>query len=247
VHDRIDWVLSAGPARAVESSVVGEADYEGSDIALPRWPSDHRGVVSTFRVTPATPEFVAVRSRGIEQGETLEVRFHTDREGAKVLLRPGNDVLVEEGSTDGSVSATTEGFEPGRYEVVLTDAEENPIATTEFWLYEPGSETTISTSKSVYEVGEPIRVSWSNAPGMKWDWIAPFRAGDGAEHPRAADCPTGYCGNGNYLGYQYTNATVEGSAKLKTRLKPGRYDVRLLLDDGYTRAAISEAFRVVQR
>jgi len=52
VHDRIDWVLSAGPARARASQVVGESGNENVDLVVDPWPSDHRGVVSTFDVTP---------------------------------------------------------------------------------------------------------------------------------------------------------------------------------------------------
>jgi hypothetical protein len=45
----VDWVLSAGPARAMDSSVVGEAGNENVDLTVDPWPSDHRGVVSTSR------------------------------------------------------------------------------------------------------------------------------------------------------------------------------------------------------
>ena len=48
VFDRIDWVLFDGPAEAQASRVVGEADNPNVDIEVDTWPSDHRGVVSTF-------------------------------------------------------------------------------------------------------------------------------------------------------------------------------------------------------
>ncbi len=44
-EDRIDYVQSIGPATAVASEVVGEN-------AVRPWPSDHRGLVSTFRSRP---------------------------------------------------------------------------------------------------------------------------------------------------------------------------------------------------
>ena len=51
VFDRIDWVLSAGPATAVSSRLVGETGNPQVDVATPgRFPTDHRGVVSTFEV-----------------------------------------------------------------------------------------------------------------------------------------------------------------------------------------------------
>jgi endonuclease/exonuclease/phosphatase family metal-dependent hydrolase len=232
VHDRIDWVLSMGPARAVESGVVGEAGNENVDIALPQWPSDHRGTVSTFRVTPAETEYVAVASRSLEQGQAQQVLFHADDQEAKPVVRPAGEIV------DGRIE--TDSLAPGRYEVALPDG-----VKTEFWIYAPGTGTTITTSKSTYKAGQPVEVSWTNAPGMKWDWVAAFPAGDGAKNRSATDCPIGYCGNGNYIGYEYTDASIEGSTELEG-LKPGRYDVRLLIDDGYTRAAISEPFEVVK-
>ena len=50
VHDRIDWVLASGRARAVESEIVGERGGPDVDIAIEPYPTDHRGVVSTFVV-----------------------------------------------------------------------------------------------------------------------------------------------------------------------------------------------------
>ena len=85
MHDRIDWVLSTGAAHATASSVVGEGGNPNTDIAVDPWPSDHRGIVSTFDVTPASmPLLVAVESRSLEQGDTLKVRFHvTGRTGER--------------------------------------------------------------------------------------------------------------------------------------------------------------------
>jgi endonuclease/exonuclease/phosphatase family metal-dependent hydrolase len=253
VHDRIDWVLSMGPARAVASSVVGEASNENTDIALGQWPSDHRSVVSTFRVTPAaTPEFAAVETRSVVQGEDIQARFHSSRAGETVVLRPtgagsGREISgPTDEPTDGLVGvATDESTAPGEYEVVLLDPNKDPISTSTVYVYEPGSQTTISTSKGSYQAGGAVEVSWTDAPGMKWDWVAVFPAGDGANNPRAGDCPTGTCGNGNYLVYKYTHASIEGSTTF-WGLEPGAYDVRLLLDDAYSRAAISEPFKIVQ-
>ena len=51
VHDRIDWVLAAGPAETEESEILGEDGGPDVDIAAGNpFPSDHRGVVSTFSV-----------------------------------------------------------------------------------------------------------------------------------------------------------------------------------------------------
>ncbi len=83
VHDRIDWVLASGPATAVASIVVGEAGGPDVAFSVTPWPTDHRGVVSTFQVTPAVPApFAAVDTRRVFAGETLGVHYRTGRERA---------------------------------------------------------------------------------------------------------------------------------------------------------------------
>jgi hypothetical protein len=257
VHDRIDWVLSTGPATATASSVAGEAGNENVDISIPMWPSDHRSVVSTFRVTPSpTPSFVAAEARSYEQGDEVSVRYHA-KPGETVVIRPPSGSKIdatdpEDQSSDGVYGQSTdENTPPGEYDVELVDSSGEAVTSTTFFLYPPGTEASITTSKKVYKVGEPIEVSWADAPGMKWDWMSVFPAGSGLDNPHGADCGAGYCGNGNYSAYEYTHTSIEGSTTIRNSsagpwpLEPGRYDVRLLVDDGYTRAAVSAPFEIV--
>ena len=106
----------------------------------------------------------------------------------------------------------------------------------------------------VYEVGEPIRVRWRAAPGYRFDWMGVFAPGRGPGK-NAANCNAGTCGNGHYLLYHYTEAQIEGSALIGPAsfagyrswpLKVGRYEIRLLMDDGYRLLAISNSFKVVR-
>ena len=263
VHDRIDWVLSMGPATATASSVVGEAGNPNVDIAVDPWPSDHRGVVSTFDVTPAPmPLLAAVESRSLEQGQTLRVRFHAAGEpGEDVsLLRLGDAVPAATKSTGGAVDGTlsfpTADLHPGAYLARLIDPGGEVISQSRFWLYRPGATTTVSTNKSRYTVGEPIRVSWKKAPGMKWDWLGIYKAGESADNPNNSTCSAGLCGNGHYLVYTYTHAAIQGSTTFSAAtalvgwktwpLGTGTYEIRLLMDDGYRSVASSPRFKIVQ-
>jgi endonuclease/exonuclease/phosphatase family metal-dependent hydrolase len=260
VHDRIDWVLSMGAANATASSVVGEPGNMNVDIPVGPWPSDHRGVVSTFQVTAAPmPILVAVGKRSLDQGDMLPVRFHAaGRPGERVALVRGSATVASRstgGATDGTLTFATAGLPPGAYEAVLLDPSGQAVSRSPFWLYTPGSTTTVSTTTSVYKVGEPIGVSWTKAPGMKWDWLGVYSAGDGADNPNNSTCSAGYCGNGHYLLYEYTRASIEGSTTFgpasqvgyKTwPLGTGTYEIRLLLDDGYRSAASSARFKIVQ-
>ena len=70
----------------------------------------------------------------------------------------------------------------------------------------------------------------------------------GYQHP--ANCSVGYCGNGYYLAYEYTHTDPAGQVTFDAEsggpwpLKPGTYQMRLLLDDGYRDVARSVEFVV---
>jgi hypothetical protein len=83
---------------------------------------------------------------------------------------------------------------------------------------------------------------------MRWDWVAAYRVRPGKEAPYATPgCNAGYCGNGAYLVYEYTKTAIEGSTTIGSGpLRPGRYEVRYLLDDGYSSRARSPRFRIVR-
>jgi hypothetical protein len=256
VHDRIDWVLSMG-ATATASKVVGEGGNPNTDIAVDPWPSDHRGIVSTFDVTPAEmPVLVAVGERGLEKGETLHVRFHG---GASVALVRGTTTTTSRstgGAADGTLTFATRNLAPGAYKAVLRNSSGQAISRSRFWLYRPGTPTTVTTSKTRYKVGEPIRVSWKKAPGMKFDWLGLYSAGESADNTHQTTCTAGLCGNGHYFLYTYTHNTIEGSTtfdanspagwKTWDQIGTGTYQIRLLLDDGYRSAAVSAPFKIVQ-
>jgi hypothetical protein len=243
---------------------VGEKDNPDVDIVVHPWPSDHRGVVSTFEVTPGEmPVLVAVDQRRLEVGALLAVRFRASgTTGEVVAIVPsgqGVETAVASqptaGAVDGTLSFGTADIEPGAYDVILVTATGDVLALNQFWLYEPGAPTTLTTSKSVYRPGEPIVVYWTNAPGMKWDWLGIFEPAKNDESPIATTCSAGYCGNVHYLLYEYTYASIEGSTAFTEAslpgyttwpLQPGVYEIRLLVDDGYQSVASSAPFKVVR-
>jgi hypothetical protein len=211
VHDRIDWVLSM-LVTATASDVVGEAGNPNRDIAVDPWPSDHRGIVSTFEVTPAPmPVLVAVeeRSRGPGGDAARSLPRRCER-GSFPRLDHGDFEIHRRRRRRDALVATTH-LAPGAYQAVLRNSSGQALSRSPFWLYAPGSVTTVQTAKSVYKVGEPIRVSWKKAPGMKFDWLGLYSAGESADNKQQTTCSAGYCGNGRYLLYTYTHNTIEGS------------------------------------
>jgi hypothetical protein len=257
VYDRIDWVLFDGPATAVSSELVGEVGGPDVDVELDPYPTDHRGVVSTFRVTPADPRpFAAAHERRVFAGDRLDVTFHGPADRVSLVRAGGSpaDALATAPTSgvDGVVSFETQDLDPGPHEALLIDGG-LVLSRSPFWVYEPGAEPSVRVSKRVHRVGETIRVSWKAAPGYRFDWLGVFAPGRGPAQ-NAEDCNAGTCGNGHYLLYHYTDARIQGSTTIGSRsfagyrtwpLKVGTYEIRLLMDDGYRLLAISNTFKIV--
>jgi endonuclease/exonuclease/phosphatase family metal-dependent hydrolase len=259
VFDRIDWVLSAGPATAVSSRVVGEPGNPQVDLSIPgRFPTDHRGVVSTFDITPPeSPLAVSPSERRVivAEGSRLHVRFHGTGGPEEVVAIIGRSrsagrplvVRPTRGRTSGGVWLPTSRLPAGRYDVVLRDAATGQsLARSPIWVYERGTRARMTTDARTYRPGEPVRVSWDRAPGEHLDWVGLYRC------TRLCDDP------GSYLAYRYTRTRIEGSLALSDvvlpgegeppwPLPPGQYVARLLVDDSYHVVAQTARFSVLPR
>ena len=237
LHERIDMIWSGGKTITLESKIIGELKNPTVDIAVEPYPSDHRAVVSTFRVVPArAPALIAVDRPSFARGSDFLVRFQTpDFTDWSVVVVPhrGNpekDVVVSAKgpdviSTRPSIKFGSIGIAPGTYDAVLLDTNGKELARSMFHILANDAVPELKIEKSSYRPGEEIKVSWRNAPGMKNDWIGVYRAND----------PDLYRG---YLAFVYTGAAVEGSMLLDKKvltepLKPGEYELRLMREDSY--------------
>jgi hypothetical protein len=228
--DRIDYVQSIGPATAIGSSVVGE------DVVDP-WPSDHRGLVSTFSVTPeAPPDLVSPDQALGEVGDEMTVRYRVGEGSGRITATAAGGgspaATLDVSTADGSVALDTSGWAPGRYDLALAGSAGTTIATSTIWVAAPGHGPTLDVPRVVGE-GDAIRASWTDAPGNRWDWIGIYH--------RGADPHVAY-----YLLWAYTEATIEGSVALDRSavgtfpLPPGRYTALLLVDDSYRPVASAD-------
>jgi len=254
--DRIDFVLHAGPATTVSSLLVGERGNPQVDLAFKKpYPTDHRGVVSTFDLTPArAPAMVSPRDRRVVTGShPLRVRFHArglPHEKVALVRRGGKGLYLRQVSTDGRkdgvVRLRTARLRPGRYDVVLRDrARDRVEARAAVWVYRPGTRSHVTTDRRTYRVGQPIRVSWTRAPGMNLDWVSFYR------------CRARCAGPSAYTIYRYTQTAIVGSVTFGRDnylnygsvlgLAPGTYVARLSTDDGYHAIGQSPRFRIVRR
>jgi hypothetical protein len=217
-QDRIDTIQSVGPATATTSDVITEDQVDP-------WPSDHRAVVSTFSVTPAAPPtLVSPDEQLVRQGDVATVRVHGAGEVQVATEgQPMTSQTVD--GTDAALSFDTSAWEPGRYDLSLTDPGGARLATAPIWVEGPDDGPALSVAPLVPE-SEPVRVEWRFAPGNRWDWIGIYH--------RGADPNVD-----SYLLWAYTDGTIEGHVRLDEDavgtfpLPPGDYTATLLMDDGY--------------
>lgn len=236
-QDRIDLVWSGGRAEPQSSEIVGEPGNPAVGIAIDPYPSDHRAVVSAFRVTPATaPALVATDRPTVTAGAPVVVRFTVPNRGNwQVALVPrgagANRAIVSAGTSAGpgdyadrpSVKLGTLGMRPGEYDALLLDAKGRPLARDRFTVLARGARPRLSIARRTLRPGEPVRVRWANAPGWRNDWVSISKAGTRDVF--------------DYIGYVYTGARVAGSEAITVddlgRLARGDYVARLLRDDHY--------------
>ncbi|MGL4649873.1 MAG: endonuclease/exonuclease/phosphatase family protein, partial [Caldilineaceae bacterium] len=126
--DRIDMVHTSPQIEVLASGIVGAMGDPDATYTVDPYPSDHRAVVSTLRLTPTWPSlFVAPDVRVVAQGEPLVARFRTSNGEATDRLaivppRGGVDDVLQwlppyEAGFVGSVSFGTQTLAPGTYEL----------------------------------------------------------------------------------------------------------------------------------
>jgi len=232
--DRIDFIFTGGASETLSSQIVGEAGGDGVDIAVTPYPSDHRSVVSTFRVTPAlAPALIVAEPYIVRQGEDILVRgFDPASEGWRAVIVPAG------GSARGAVLRIDEevaawrraarfssaDLAPGAYDAVLLGAEGQELKRARFAVSAPGARPVLQALNRRVVQGEPVRVRWANAPGHRHDWIGVFAAGAAI---------------GDYQASAYIDARFAGVIEIATetedgRLAPGDYELRLMRDDSST-------------
>ena len=257
-QDRIDFIYSAGPAKTTAAQLAGEKGGPEVTFGVRPWPSDHRAVVTTFTVTPGQlPALVSLTPQVATVGDAVTARY-VDPAGDAVSLmvvRAGDDpsAAVESdpapgGSTGaGQVVLSTTSLGAGDYDVLLTGLKDRVVARAPFWVQKPGARPVLRTDSTTYAPGEPIVVTWKNAPAYRWDWLGVYKAS--AADPNVDSYLiwqyTGGAGSGTSAGsvagrMTLEKDTVEGSP---WPLRKGDYVLYYLLADGYRWVARTE-FRV---
>ena len=250
VGDRIDYIYAGGPSRTLSSTVIGETGGPDVGTGFNNWTSDHRAVLSTFRVTPVPlTTTVALDRRMLNQGDALNVRYYAPGSTATsiVVVPEGaakSEALLTLATTEsGSTSFSTAALPPDGYDIVLLSGAGAELARNSFWVRSTKSAVELKSGKEIYQVGEAIDISWRDGPANRWDWIGVYRAN--AANPNKDD----------YLLWGYTGGhesgalppQVFGSMTLDSRsagkpwpLPAGSYRIHYLLTDQYKSAGFHD-------
>lgn len=243
-HDRIDYVFAAN-ATVTGAQVWGEPGNADVDRGFDPWPSDHRAVVADLTVVPVpAPALLAIEPRLVPEGGTFVARGFLPGDavwGVKVVPRGGElpqAVAAVEGLTptwNRAFRFSTLGLTPGPWDAVLVDEAGAEQARTRFSVV-GGGRATLAVANPVVKPGEGLTVSWTGAPGLKYDWIGVYAEGDAGLY--------------NYLAFAYTGAVLDGTMTLTPDLyyqvlEPGDYVLRLMADDHYV-ALAEVGFRVAE-
>ena len=236
VVDRIDLVQASAGIEVLDSGIAGPPGTRDVTVPIDPYPSDHRAVISTVRLTPVAPApFASVLQRRVQRGDAIGVRYAAPRgEGAdRLAIVPtrgrADDAIMtlppQEASFFGRVTFGSGGLKAGRYDALLVTGRRRVLSRSTFWVVNRGARPRLRVT-----AGDDIRVAWRNAPAYRRDWIGIYRQGKTDLY-------------NDYLTFEYTGATVAGSTTIADDLPPGRYIVRLMKDDGYAELARA-AFRV---
>ncbi len=114
----------------------------------------------------------------------------------------------------------------GTVDVVVTSPGGQQGTLSGAFTYEGAELTVLSNSVAA---GDQLNVRWDVTRGGPFDWVGIFNVGDV---------------NTSYLAYEYTGGRLSGTVSFTAPTRPGQYDFRYLLDDGYVDVARSSPVTV---
>jgi exonuclease III len=229
---RIDQLHAGGPIVVKDARIVGESGRPGVDIGVSPWPSDHRALLATLEVTPASaPVLVTAWPARVKQGGELRVRVRGVEHG-RVVLAPAqaaaSALSAAREASSADMALPTKGLAPGAHEVTLFDRSGRAVSTAGFWVASLETRPSVTLERERLKVGDGIAVSWAEAPAFRWDWVGVYAEGI---EPEAEGQP---------LLWRHTRATVAGTMRLDATaegegwpLPPGAYRACLFEDDAY--------------
>jgi hypothetical protein len=233
IHDRIDFIYSAGSSKTLDSIIVGEVDVKDTSVNVMPWPSDHRAIMSTFSVLPAKmPTFIAINRRLIELGDEIQIRYNVtdDDDIKKVQVRTTDDRIIYD--TDVTMTSGIMNIKMdksiGDFDAVLVGMSGDVMHKVGFTVKPKDGEVLLST-KEKYKQGEPVVANWKYGPGNRFDWVAIRNLKHSSDKWKFKGATTNTKINGS------TSFTKDNVSKWP--LKPGKYEMVYMIDDCHDVAA----------
>ncbi|MCZ3389552.1 MAG: hypothetical protein LH645_10655 [Actinomycetia bacterium] len=227
--DRIDFMHVSPDVEVQGIQIVGEQGSEFSVLSVTPWPTDHRGLLASLRLSPtAPPPVVSVSRRLVTVGDAVTVRAVADGVASVIVVPREGDVnaaLVERANDERAWQLDTAAVGTGVFDLLAVDSAQRELARTRLWVSSVDAKPEVTTNWSSYRVGEAVGIRWSWAPGNRADWLAIYQRG--AETGAAKPLMKGV-----------TGATVDGAITFDETTHPrkwplprGEYTVHLLMDD----------------
>jgi hypothetical protein len=241
-HDRIDFIWASGAKQIIDAKILGELHGPDVDLSVNPFPSDHRGVIVDC-VLQSKPilNYIQTNNRIINFNDSILLHYKSEfKESLKIVLidSSGNNIF-----SMNNVSSYKDVIHAKIPENCVRKIQaqllykDSIISRSDFWRFEAVKfQPKLLVSKNEFLVNEPIKVTWQNSPGDRFDWIAVY--------PKSANTSYDYGlthQQSHYLIYKYTMGEVSGSLSLDSLSKgdywplpPGEYQIHLLSDDGFT-------------
>lgn len=217
LHENVDITqLTIEKNKLINGTYYVRMRYRDANMEWSEWSDTQQ---FTVEGSIAGNPSISITNTTVEPGETITVNYKYAPEGQNAWIGiyrkgdvPNGGVLSHKwqytpaasGSLDFTINETNE------YYAVLFENEGYTEISERIPFY-VGPEPQISLEKSEFEEGESIVVTYSNAPGLKNDWIGIYKRG---EIPGTADLSDSW----DYLG-----GKTEGTLTLADNLPKGYY------------------------
>lgn len=175
-------------------------------------------------VVPTDPITVTLRGKLGDESAWIGVYKGQEPNLAAYLARQGVGAALLDQPIIFNARDFKTALAPGRYEVRLMRASDYiELANAPFVVSDPNAKPELTLASSRIKAGDPIEVSFKDAPGIEGDQIAIYKADD-------AD-------RGKRLVYLRTNGDIAGRVvftkeKYRQKLPPGQYVLKLMTGEG---------------
>lgn len=146
--------------------------------------------------------------------------------GATVTIDAGAARVIVVNST--TITAIAPAHTAGPADVVVTNPGGSGAVLTAAFTYLFEEPFTVTSSTDAVDAGGEVSVSWTAPAGRAGDWLALFPVGGSYEDDWWGD----------------TNGATSGTLTVTAPMRPGQYEFRYLLDEGFLDVARSSPVTV---